>query len=195
MNVQAEDWLPEGIRRWFSTMLSSWVSKVCSEQSGQYFKLSDVTLEFRGDRKRRSIQMALTSEPTGPDLSRKADQSLLDTASTATGEVQGKKVRFTPVNPHHITSEQALENGQFIGVLENEIAGDKSGLQPGKYNVHIAKVGTQWHVYAESSGKIAAKAASVVERRDTPANQKPQFSTGSFCWWVWLGFTGFTWCF
>jgi hypothetical protein len=33
------------------------------------------------------------------------------------------------------------------------------------------------------------------ERKDTPQGMKPKFSDGSFCWWVWLIFTGFTWCF
>ena len=78
---------------------------------------------------------------------------------------------------------------------DTEIEGDRSRLPAGTYNMFIAKVGNDWKVYAESGGEIVGQAASVTERKDQPPDGKPQFSEGSFCWWVWLIFTGFTWCF
>lgn len=139
--------------------------------------------------------MALSTPPTGQDISQKAAAGEFDTANSVTGVTHGKKVIFTPAHLGHVGSMQDLEQGQIIGSLNTEIAGDKSGLPAGQYNVFLAKVGNDWQVFAESGSTVVAKAASVVERRDTRANMKPQFSEGSFCWWVWLIVTGFQWCF
>jgi hypothetical protein len=139
--------------------------------------------------------MALSTPPTGADISQKAAAGSLETANKAAGVTHGKTVTFTPANLSHVTSTADLEQGQFVGVLNTEIAGDKSGLPVGQYNLFLGKVGNDWHVYAESGGTVVAEAASVVQRSDTKANMKPQFSEGSFCWWVWLVVTGFQWCF
>jgi hypothetical protein len=139
--------------------------------------------------------MALTKAPTGKDISEKAKAAKLDTANRSSGEKGGKKATLTPAQLDHVKSLEELEQGQFIGELDTEIAGDKANLAPGKYNMFIAKVGNDWHVYAESGGNVVGEAANVVERKDTPAKMKPKFREGSFCWWVWLIFTGFEWCF
>lgn len=139
--------------------------------------------------------MALTKAPAGKDISEKAKAARLDTTNRGSAEKGGKKTTLTPAHLDHVKSVGDLEQGQFIGVLDTEIAGDKAGLAPGTYNMFIAKVGNDWHVYAESGGTIAGEAASVVERKDTPARMKPQYREGSFCWWVWLIVTGFEWCF
>jgi hypothetical protein len=132
--------------------------------------------------------------PTGKEISEKAKAARLDTGNKGEGEKGGKKSTLTPAHLGHLKSADDLEEGQFIGVLETEIPGDRAGLPPGKYNLFIAKVGGDWQVYAESGGEVVAEAASVVERPDTPKGMKPQFSEGSFCWWVWLIFTGFQLC-
>jgi hypothetical protein len=139
--------------------------------------------------------MALNAPPTGTDISHKAAAGRLDAASSVTGVTRGKNVTLTPAHLDHVTSMQDLEQGQFVGVLNAEIAGSKSGLPAGQHNLFLAKVGDDWHVYAESAGTVVAEAASVTERSDTPPGMKPRFSEGSFCWWVWLVFTGFQWCF
>lgn len=133
--------------------------------------------------------------PTALDIGNKAKAAKLDTANAATATKGGKKIKLTPAHLDNLKSIADLEQGQPIGVLETEVAGDKANLPPGTYNMFIAKVDNKWHVYAESNGKIVAEAASVVERKDKPKDTKPQYSEGSFCWWVWLIFTGFQWCF
>jgi hypothetical protein len=133
--------------------------------------------------------------PTGKEIHDKAKGANLDHSKKGTGEKAGKKATFTHARLDHVKGVRDLEDGQFIGLLDTEIPGDKSGLSPGQYNVFIAKVGSDWQVYAESDGEIAAEAATVVERKDTPDDMPPKFSEGSFCWWVWLIFTGFQWCF
>ena len=133
--------------------------------------------------------------PTGEEIREKAKAARLDHGRAGKGEKGGKTATMTPAHLDHVRSREDLEQGEFIGVLETEIAGDRAGLRPGTYNMFIANVGGEWQVYAESDGEIAAEAASVQEREDTPKDMKPKFSEGSFCWWVWLIVTGFTWCF
>ena len=132
--------------------------------------------------------------PTGKEISDKARAGSLDTTKRSTGEKAGKKSTLTPAHLGHVKKIEDLEDGQFIGVLDTEIAGDRANLPPGKYNMFIAKVGGDWQVHFESGGDIVAEAASVVERKDTPKEMKPRFREGSFCWWVWLVFTGFEVC-
>jgi hypothetical protein len=139
--------------------------------------------------------MAREHRPTGNEIREKAKAAKLDHSRTGTGEKGGKKAKLTPARLDHVHTREDLEDGEVVGLLETEIPGDRAGLPPGTYNVFIANVGGDWHVYAEANGEIAAEAVSVTERKDTPKDMKPKFSEGSFCWWVWLVFTGFQWCF
>ena len=80
-----------------------------------------------------------------------------------------------------------LEGGQIIGMLETEAPGDETGLPPGKYNVFAAKVGNDWHVYAESGGKIVVEAVHVrVEKSNDRTPKKPEFHAEGWCSWWWL---------
>src|SRR5437879_1124938 len=102
--------------------------------------------------------MALSAPPTGADISQKAAAGGLDTANSSTGVTRGKNVTFTPAHLGHVKSLADLEQGQFVGVLDTEIAGDKSGMPVGRHNLFLAKVGNDWHVYAESGSKVVARA-------------------------------------
>jgi hypothetical protein len=133
--------------------------------------------------------------PTGKEISEKAKKAKLDRAKEGVGEKDGKKSKLTLAQLDDVNSPEDLEEGQFIGELDTEVPGDRAGLPPGKYNMFIAKVGDEWKVYAESGGEIAAEAVNVTERGDAPDDEKPKFREGSFCWWVWLIFIGFEWCF
>ena len=139
--------------------------------------------------------MARDKAPTGKEINEKARKAKLDKGKESVGEKGGKKSKLTPARLDHLKGPEDLEDGQLVGVLETEVPGDAAGLPPGTYTVFIAKVGHDWEVYAESGGEIVAQAANVTERKDTPKDMKPKFSEGSFCWWVWLIFTGFQWCF
>ena len=139
--------------------------------------------------------MARDNAPDGQEIKEKARGARLDRSKGGRGQKGGKNATLTPARLDHLKGTDDLENGAFIGELETEIEGDRAGLPPGKYNVFIAKVRGDWHVYAESGGQVVAEAASVTERPDTPRDMEPQFREGSFCWWVWLIFTGFEWCF
>jgi len=100
-------------------------------------------------------------KPTGEEIANKAKAAKFDSANSTAGEKIGKKVKLTPAKLDHVKSEAELEGGQIIGMLETEAPGDETGLPPGKYNVFAAKVGNDWHVYAESGGKIVVEAVHV----------------------------------
>jgi hypothetical protein len=138
--------------------------------------------------------MARDKAPTGPEIKEKAKSAELDSSKAGVGQKGGKTAKLVPAKLHHLKDVKELEDGQFIGVLETEIEGDRAGLPPGTYDVFVAKVKGDWNVYFESGGQVVGQAASVVEKKEPPPGEKPQFSEGSFCWWVWLIFTGFQWC-
>jgi hypothetical protein len=140
-------------------------------------------------------RVARDKAPTGKEVRDKANAAKLDSGKAASGRKDGKTSKLTPARLDHVKRIEDLEDGQFIGVVDTEIEGDKSGLPPGKYNMFIAKVGGDWQVYAEADGDIVAQAARVVERPDTDPDMKPEFREGSFCWWMWLIVIGFEWCF
>ena len=131
-------------------------------------------------------------KPTEAQIAEQVKAVKLDHANKSEGE----KCRFTPAqDSNSLSNVSDFENGYVMGLLETDQVSDTTNLPPGQYHMLLAKEGTGWQVYAVSGNKIVTKAKSVVERKDAPPGNKPQFSKGSFCWWVWLMFTGFQWCF
>jgi uncharacterized protein YjdB len=122
----------------------------------------------------REIQRGTRAEkPTGAEIALKARSARLDRANAGKGEFQGKPITFTPaVLPPRVD----LAGGQVIGILENEVEGDETGLPPGKYNVFAARLADGWHVYAEAGGEIVREALRVelVRRPGQPADRKPR---------------------
>ena len=113
------------------------------------------------------------AKPTGAEIALKARTARLDRVNSGKGEFQGKPITFTPaVLPPRVD----LAGGQVIGILENEVEGDETGLPPGKYNVFAARLADGWHVYAESGGEIVREALRVelVRRPGQPAEKKPR---------------------
>ena len=110
-------------------------------------------------------QQARKTKPTGKEIADVVKKYKLKEKSTF--ELQGKKIHFTPAVILD-SNDQSLKDGFFLGVLENEIAGDETGLPPGRYNLYYTvtcdncKPGTEKrHVYAESKGQIVAEALRV----------------------------------
>jgi uncharacterized protein YjdB len=122
----------------------------------------------------RDVQRGSRAEkPTGAEIALEARNARLDRANAGKGEFQGKPITFTPaVLPPRVD----LAGGQVIGILENEVEGDETGLPPGKYNVFAARLADGWHVYAESGGEIVREALRVelVRRPGQPAEKKPR---------------------
>ena len=112
--------------------------------------------------------------PAGAEIAAKAKAARLDRANAGAGEFQGKRITFTPALLDPGTD---LAGGQMIGVLENEVAGDETGLPAGRYNLFAAQLPDGWHVYAESNGQVVKEALRVkVERRPgPPADKRPRF--------------------
>ena len=128
----------------------------------------------------------------GKEIKEKAKKMKLDKTKIVHGVKNGKKVKFTGANLDHMKSMNDLEQGEVVGVLENELAGDETDLPPGKYNVFVKKVDGEWKAYAESDGTVVAEAARVtVEKRDKKdtGNRTPQFKSDGWCicavcWWI-----------
>jgi len=123
---------------------------------------------------------ARKEKPTGKEIADKAKAAKLDPANAIIGEKEGKKIKLTPADLSHVKTEAELEDGQMIGVLETEVAGDETPLLPGKYNLFLTKVGNDWHVYAESEGKIVAEAVRV-KMEEAKEKKKPEFVPEGWC--------------
>src|SRR5207237_8262705 len=122
---------------------------------------------------------------TGDEIAAKAKAGKLQNENTTVWE----NCKLTPADLTHLGSMTDLEDGQFIGVLETDIASDKTGLAAGKYDLFLAKVGNAWHVYAEAGGKNAGEAYSVLDREDNQKNMRPQDGNASCCRRAWLQLT------
>ena len=112
--------------------------------------------------------------PAGAEIAARAKGARLDRANAGTGEFQGKRIVFTPAM---LDATADLAAGQMLGVLENEVAGDETGLPAGRYNVFAAQLADGWHVYAESNGQIVKEAlrVTVARRPGPPADRRPRF--------------------
>lgn len=109
---------------------------------------------------------------------------VLDEDRAIHGEKKGKKVKFVPARIPQLNSEEELEEGQIIGVLENELEGEETKLPMGKHNIFVAKVNGEWKGYAESNGEIVAEAARVkIEHHQWGKHKtgKPEFKEEGWC--------------
>lgn len=102
-------------------------------------------------------------KPTGQEISEKSKKAKLNPEDSFEAEREGKKIKFTPAEMPTIKSLDEVEDGQVIGMLENEIESDK--LPKGKFNVFIAKVQDKWEGYLETDGKIITEAHKVSMKR------------------------------
>ncbi|MCK4239580.1 MAG: hypothetical protein KAX33_10685, partial [Candidatus Lokiarchaeota archaeon] len=100
-------------------------------------------------------------KPTGREIAERSKAIKLDKDRFVDAEKKGKKIKFTPTKLPPLKSLDELEEGQVIGVLENELEGDETDLTAGKHNIFIANVNGEWHGFAETGGKITAEAARV----------------------------------
>jgi hypothetical protein len=112
-------------------------------------------------------------KPTGAEIALKARAMRLDRANAGLGQFQGKRILFTPAV---LDPRADLAAGQAIGLLENDVEGDETGLPPGRYNVFAVQLPDGWHVYAESGGQIVREAlrVTVTARKGVVAEKKPR---------------------
>lgn len=128
--------------------------------------------------------MARTQKPKGKEIAQKAREMKLDKNKSAHGEKHGKSIKFTGTKLPLLNSLEELEEGQVVGVLETELGGDETPLPPGKFNLFLAKVNGDWHVYAESDGEIRGEAKRVTVERylwGERKEERPRFSPEGFC--------------
>ena len=121
----------------------------------------------------RAQRNARADKPTGAEIAMKARTARLDRANAGSGAFQGKRIAFTPAV---LPAGADLAAGQMIGLLENDVDGDETGLPAGRYNVFAAQLADGWHVYAESGGQIVREAlrVTVTRRPGAPPEKKPR---------------------
>jgi hypothetical protein len=147
-----------------------------------------ITSLFMGTVEAWAQDKARKAAPAGQEIVQKAKTAKLERARATTVEFKRKKIAFTPANLDQVKSQGELEAGQVIGLLETEAVGDETGLPPGNYNVFAAKVGDQWHAYAEAGGVVVKEAVRVRMERATkgPADLKPEFRAEGWCIVCWV---------
>jgi hypothetical protein len=140
--------------------------------------------------------MAKKQKIHGPDVAALAKKIRLEDDRRGTGEMGGKKSHFIPARLDHLHNPEDLEQGQVIGVLDTELAGDETDLPPGKYNVFLRKGDDgEWEAVAETDGRIVSRAARVTVRsekeKEGPGREKgprkpprPEFKERGWCWWA-----------
>jgi hypothetical protein len=129
--------------------------------------------------------MARKDKPRGKEIAEKAKSAKFLSEHSTTVKKDGKQITATPVNLRHVT-EQELEQGQIIGLLETELDEQTTGLPPGAYHMFMAKISDQWHVLAESGGTLVAEGRDVQVEK-LPRGQKapkPKLEFGS----LWIRF-------
>ncbi|NIM11954.1 MAG: hypothetical protein GTO45_07550 [Candidatus Aminicenantes bacterium] len=125
----------------------------------------------------------------GKEIREKAKKMKLDKTKVVHGKKNGKRVKFTGAKLEHVKSMKDLEQGEVVGVLDNELSGDETNLPPGKHNVFLKKVNGEWKAYAESGGKVVAEAARVTMEKKDKKEAKPQFKPDGwcYCWYLCCG--------
>ena len=134
-------------------------------------------------------------KPSGREIAEKAKGMRLLKGEAVKGNKNGKIITFTPADTSHIKSLDDFEEGQIVGVIENEHTGDETDLPPGKHNLFLTNIDGNWNIYAESGGNIVAEAVRVEVDYYKIGDRKPTKVTFNpngwcFCWclyrvWFW----------
>jgi hypothetical protein len=86
-------------------------------------------------------------------------------------------MKLTPANR---PGDKNLAGVGYLGVLENGLAGDETGLPAGQYDVFVANVKGSWVGYAVSNGQVVRRAIRT-SVSNTGGSAKPVFSEPGWC--------------
>jgi len=128
--------------------------------------------------------MPRKDKPRGKEIEEKAKKTKLNPSIVAHGNKHGKSLKFSGADLSYLEKAEDLEEGEVIGVLENELAGDETGLPPGKYNLFLTNISGDWHLYAESNAEIIAEATKIKVNKFAAGESKRKeagFSTEGWC--------------
>jgi hypothetical protein len=137
--------------------------------------------------------------PTASEIAAAARAATLDPANAVATRIGGKHMKFTPVRCQFplcggsspTEKAESASDSAFVGVLENEFAGDETSLPPGKYNIFFANVRGQWKAYAEAGGRIIREAVRATAEHKGGAGERPRFSEKGWC--IYVSVAGYTW--
>jgi hypothetical protein len=116
-------------------------------------------------------------KPAREEIALKAKGMRLDEARAATATKDGKIARFTPA-ALEVKDENALASGTAVGRLTTEFG--TVSLQPGAYDLFVAKIDGKWKAYAASeNGTEVVEAASAEVDRRGGGNGRAELKLGS----------------
>ena len=125
--------------------------------------------------------------PSGRDIAEKAKATKLDASQATTANVQGKRVTVTPADAGQLKSHSDMREGQVLGQLDTEVAGDETGLPAGKYNLYAVEQDDGLHVYAESGGQVVGEGLRATKHSDRSSRgNKPEITEPGWCISIWI---------
>lgn len=141
----------------------------------------------------------------GQRVAQQAKEMHREERREAKGSMGGKESRFIPARLDHVRKLKDLEEGQVVGVLDTDLAGDETDLPAGRYNLFLRRgEDGEWEAVAERDGRIVSKAARVTVsvEKEPPGGGRgrgegrpddlplPEFREQGWCW-CWWSFCGF----
>jgi hypothetical protein len=116
-------------------------------------------------------------KPTREEIALKATGIRLDEARAVTATKDGKIARFTPA-ALEVKDENTLASGTAVGQLNTEFG--TASLQPGVYDLFVAKIDGKWRAYAASqNGTEVVEAVSAEVDRRGGGSGRPEIKLGS----------------
>lgn len=92
--------------------------------------------------------------PTAEEIARQAKQARLLPKRAATLEHESVAFEVIPTKVTGKRSMEDLEDGQVVGVVRRQRAGEQVGGRLEEHNVFLAKVDGAWKVYAQSGDEV-----------------------------------------
>ena len=117
------------------------------------------------------------SAPSAAEMSALARATGVNKANAGSAVLHGKAMKLTPANR---PGDKNLAGVGYLGVLENGLAGDETGLPAGQYDVFVANVKGSWVGYAVSNGQVVRRAIRT-SVSNTGGSAKPVFSEPGWC--------------
>ena len=134
--------------------------------------------------------MARNNQPTGIEIAAQARQTKFDHGKSvdATRAKDNVHIRFTPALYESPKKKEDMEAGFIFGQADVAFGKLQTRLQPGKYNIFVAKVNDVWRAYAEFNGDMVLEAKDVkVEEQPSRdiSKEMPKIEFGSVCVTTW----------
>lgn len=117
------------------------------------------------------------SAPSAAEMSALAKTIGVNRANAGSAVLHGKPMKLSPANR---PGRKNVAGVGYVGLMENGLAGDETGLPAGQYDVFVANVKGSWVGYAVSNGQVVRQAVRTTVSSSGGAI-KPVFSEPGWC--------------